>query len=121
MPVLPKYRNNFTNNAEKEIFNKAVKSEYFQNSKRFFIHSLRNQKANKKVVGEIDFVYLDDQFIIFLESKGGPVKYDSQKDEWMVLGGTKKGDPFAQVTSYLFYVRNTLFPQYFPKKDTIIN
>ncbi len=116
MPVLPKYRNNFTNNAEKEIFNKAVKSEYFQNSKRFFIHSLRNQKANKKVVGEIDFVYLDDQFIIFLESKGGPVKYDSQKDEWMVLGGTKKGDPFAQVTSYLFYVRNTLFPQYFPKK-----
>ena len=116
MPVLPKYRNDFTNNAEKEIFNKAIKSEYFQNSKRFFIHSLRNQQANKKVVGEIDFVYLDDQFIIFLESKGGPVKYDSQKDEWLVLGGTKKGDPFTQVTSYLFYVRNNLFPKYFPKK-----
>ena len=39
MPVLPKYRNDFTNNAEKEIFNKAIKSEYFQNSKdSLYIH-----------------------------------------------------------------------------------
>ena len=113
MPVLPKHRTNFTNHAEREIFEKATSSNYFDTSKRYFIHSLRNHNAKNKIVGEVDFVYLDDQFIIFLESKGGAVKYDSTNDQWWVLGGTKKGDPFLQVTNYLFYVRNELFPKYF--------
>ena len=113
MPVLPKHRTNFTNIAEREIFEKATSSNYFDTSKRYFIHSLRNHNAKNKIVGEVDFVYLDDQFIIFLESKGGAVKYDSTNDQWWVLGGTKKGDPFLQVTNYLFYVRNELFPKYF--------
>ena len=114
MPILPKHRVEFTNNAEKEIFEKASNSDYFDTSKKYFIHSLRNHNAKNKLVGEVDFVYLDDQFIIFLESKGGAVKYDSTNDEWWVLGGTKKGDPFFQVTNYLFYVRNKLLPKYFP-------
>jgi len=116
MPILPKYRIDFTNQAEKEIYEKASKSSYFESPKRYFIHSLRNHKAKNKIVGEIDFVYIDDQFIIFLESKGGAVKYDASNDEWWVLGGTKKGDPFYQVTNYLFYVRNKLLPEYFPEE-----
>ncbi len=71
MPILPKYRNEFTNNGEREIFNHAVNSGYFNNLKRYFIHSLRNQNIKGKVVGEVDFVYLDENYIIFLESKGG--------------------------------------------------
>ena len=66
MPVLPKHRTNFTNIAEREIFEKATSSNYFDTSKRYFIHSLRNHNAKNKIVGEVDFVYLDDQFIIFL-------------------------------------------------------
>ena len=117
MPILPKHRTDFTNQAEKEIFEKASKSLYFESSKRYLIHSLRNHKAKNKMVGEVDFVYLDDQYIIFLESKGGGVKYDSINDDWLVLGGTQKGDPFYQVTNYLFYVRNTLLPKYFPEEN----
>lgn len=116
MPILPQFRSKFDNKGEKEIFQKAVDSKYFDSSKRYLIHSLRNQNTKNKIVGEIDFVYLDDQFVFFLESKSGAVKYDSSKDEWWVLGGTKKGDPFAQVTDYLFYVRDTLLPHYFPDK-----
>ena len=112
MPILPKHRVEFTNIAEKEIYIKARQSSYFDTSKRYFFHSLRNHNAKNKIVGEVDFVYLDDQFVIFLESKGGAVKYDSMNDEWWVLGGTQKGDPFAQVTNYLFYLRNNLFPKY---------
>lgn len=117
MPILPKHRVEFTNNAEKEIYIKARQSSYFDTSKRYFFHSLRNHNAKNKIVGEVDFVYLDDQFVIFLESKGGAVKYDSMNDEWWVLGGTQKGDPFAQVTNYLFYLRNNLFPKYFPEEN----
>ena len=117
MPILPKYRVDFTNNAEKEIFEKAKSSSYFDTSKRYFFHSLRNHNAINKIVGEVDFVYVDDQFILFLESKGGPVRYDSTNDEWWVLGGTKRGDPFVQVTDYLFYVRNKLLPKYFPNEN----
>ena len=116
MPILPKHRTEFTNNAEKEIFEKASASSYFDNSKRYFIHSLRNHNAKNKIVGEVDFVYLDDQFIIFLESKGGAVKYDSTNDEWWVLGGTKKGDPFYQVTNYLFY-KKQINAKIFPKRE----
>lgn len=112
MPILPKYRTEFTNNGEREIFNHAVNSGYFNNLKRYFIHSLRNQNIKGKVVGEVDFVYLDENYVIFLESKGGNVKYDSATDSWLVLGGTKKGDPFKQVTDYLFYFRDTILGEF---------
>jgi hypothetical protein len=118
MPILPKYRTKFSNNAEKEIYNHAVNSKYFDNNlKRYFFHSLRNHKAKGKVVGEVDFVYLDETHIIFLESKGGPVKYDSISDTWWVLGGKKKGDPFKQVTDYLFHFRDNLLGKFYPEKN----
>ncbi|SFR35799.1 Nuclease-related domain-containing protein [Robiginitalea myxolifaciens] len=117
MPVLPSHRIQFTNRAEKELFEKAKNSSYFNTTEKFLIHSLRSQQTSNKLVGEVDFVYLDKQFIIFLEAKGGEVKYDSSEDQWYVLGGTKKGDPFVQVTDYLFYLRNKLIPEHFPNKN----
>lgn len=118
MPILPKYRTDFTNKGEKEIYNHALNSGYFEgNLKRYFFHSLRNHNIKRKLVGEVDFVYLDENSIIFLESKGGPVKYDSFSDKWLVLGGTKEGDPFKQVTDYLFYFRDKILSKFYPDEN----
>ena len=115
MPILPKYRTDFTNKGEKEIYSLANKSKYFENNlKRYLFHSLRSHNVKRKLVGEVDFVYLDENFIFFLESKGGPVRYDSERDEWWVLGGTKRGEPFKQVTDYLFHFRDNLINEFYP-------
>ena len=117
MPILPKYRTDFTNKGEKEIYSLANKSGYFENNlKRYLFHSLRSHNVKRKLVGEVDFVYLDENFIFFLESKGGPVRYDSVKDEWWVLGGTKRGEPFKQVTDYLFHFRDNLINEFYPNE-----
>ncbi|WP_432411279.1 3'-5' exonuclease [Rasiella sp. SM2506] len=118
MPILPKYRTEFTNKGEKEIYSLANKSGYFENNlKRYLFHSLRSHNVKRKLVGEVDFVYLDDNFILFLESKGGPVRYDSVNDEWWVLGGTKRGEPFKQVTDYLFHFRDNLINEFYPSEN----
>lgn len=118
MPILPKYRTDFTNKGEKEIYSLANKSGYFDsNLKKYLFHSLRSHNVKRKLVGEVDFVYLDENFIFFLESKGGAVKYDSIKDEWWVLGGTKRGEPFKQVTDYLFHFRDNLINEFYPHEN----
>src|SRR4051812_23797223 len=110
MPLSPSSLNGyeFSSKAEKEIYLAAAESRYFNNTERYLFHSLNMAKTgDRKIKGEIDFVYLDSDCILFLEVKGGLVKFDSLKNQWYILGGTEPGDPFRQPYNTLFYTRDT--------------
>ncbi|MFH5883669.1 UvrD-helicase domain-containing protein [Halalkalibaculum sp. DA3122] len=113
-PNNPPTQNYFNSDAERKVFQRARKSKVINSSNQnYLFHSLRVQDANLKLTGEVDFVYLDKEFILFLEVKGGEVKYDSATNQWWTLGGTKKQDPFKQVCTYLFNIRDNHFPKKF--------
>jgi hypothetical protein len=111
MPISPSSIDNyiFGSEAERTIYNFAVKEGSFHNSDRYLFHALSIVKTgNKKIKGEIDFVYMDTDCILFLEVKGGEVRYDSQRNDWYTMGGTVKGDPFKQAYDALYQVRDEL-------------
>lgn len=112
-PTNPPSDDYFNSNAERKVFTKATESKALKSSDNYLFHSLRVQNANNKLTGEVDYVYLDKEFILFLEVKGGEVKYDSSTNQWWTMGGTKKQDPFKQVCSYLFDIRDKHFPKVF--------
>jgi hypothetical protein len=119
MPLSPANINGyeFNSNAEREIYEVALKSGYFNNGEKYLFHSLNIwNTGTKKIKGEIDFVYLDSECILFFEVKGGQVKFNSLTNEWWVLGGTKKGDPFKQAYNSLFQTRDNLLPDLFKYK-----
>ena len=101
-PSSPPTDDYFNSNAERKVFVKATESKALKSSDNYLFHSLRIQNANIRLTGEVDYVYLDKEFILFLEVKGGEVKYDSSTNQWWTMGGNKKQDPFKQVCSYLF-------------------
>ena len=116
MPISPSSLNgySFNSEAEKKVYIEANYSGYFNNSDKYLFHSLNIVKTgNNRVKAEIDFVYLDNECILFLEVKGGNIKFDSSKNEWWVLGGTERGDPFSQAYSGLFQTRDVLLPNLF--------
>jgi hypothetical protein len=120
MPISPSSLNGyeFNSQAEKDVFVAALESKYFNNKERYLFHSLNMVKTgDKKLKGEIDFVYLDSDCILFLEVKGGTVKFDSLQNQWYVLGGTQPGDPFKQAYNALFYTRDSLLPDLFGGKS----
>ncbi|HEV7346873.1 nuclease-related domain-containing DEAD/DEAH box helicase [Telluribacter sp.] len=119
MPISPSSLNgyDFNSHAEKEIYLAATESKYFNNSDKYLFHSLNMSKTgDKRVKGEIDFVYLDSECILFMEVKGGEIKYDSLSNQWYVMGGTEKGDPFKQAYDSLFQTRDGLLPGLFERR-----
>lgn len=123
MPISPDSISGYDFNsfAEKIIYEEAKNSGYFNNSDRYLFHSLNMaHSGDKRVKSEIDFVYLDRECILFFEVKGGNVKFNSLTNEWWVLGGTEKGDPFKQAYNSLFNTRDNLLPELF-KSRTISN
>lgn len=120
MPISPNTSEGilFNSSAEKELLKKAISSQYFEGSLRNLFYSLEiTETGNSKRSAEADFVYLDDKFIFFLEVKGGEIKYDSLRNEWWVMGGTKKQDPFRQAKDIWFQVTNQLLPELFESKE----
>lgn len=120
MPISPAtiHGYEFVSNAEKEIYKVAIESGYFNNTERFLFHSLNMVKTgDSRIKGEIDFVYLDKDCILFFEVKGGEVKFNSLTNEWWVLGGTQKGNPFTQAYKCLFQTRDYLLPDFFKGKS----
>lgn len=116
MPISPATLNGyeFNSEAEKKIYLSANGSGYFSNSDHYFFHSLDlADTGSKKIKGEIDFVYLDKDCILFFEVKGGQIKYDSLQNEWYVMGATEKGNPFKQAYDSLFRTRDVLLPKLF--------
>ncbi|MCX3263712.1 DEAD/DEAH box helicase family protein [Pedobacter agri] len=116
MPISPSniqgYR--FESSAERRIYDAAVKEKLFANSAKYLFHSLSLcNTGTSKLKGEIDFVYMDSDCILFLEVKGGAVKYDASTADWYVMGGTKKGDPFKQAYDGLFQTRDYHLPGLF--------
>jgi ATP:corrinoid adenosyltransferase len=112
-PSSPPGNDYFNSDAERKVFEKANDSEIIKSPNNYLFHSLRVQDANIRLTGEVDYVYMDKEFILFLEVKGGEVKYDSTTNQWWTMGGTKKQDPFKQVCSYLFAIRDKHFPKVF--------
>lgn len=120
MPISPSSLNgyDFNSEAEKKIYVSALESRFFNNQERYLFHSLNVAKTgDKKTKGEIDYVYLDNECLLFFEVKGNQVKYDSLKNEWWVLGGTQKGNPFEQAYKSLFQVRDNLLPELFSSRS----
>lgn len=120
MPISPSSLNGYEFNsaAERKIYELAAESGYFNNSERYLFHSLNMaHTGDKKIKSEIDFVYLDGECILFFEIKGGAVKFNSLMNEWWVLGGTEKGDPFKQAYQTLFITRDKLLPDLFKNRS----
>lgn len=120
MPISPANINgySFPSIAEKELYFKAKESGFFSNSDRFLLHSLILSKPrDKKLFAEVDFVYLDQDCILFMEVKGGQVKYDSLNNKWWIMGGTENKDPFMQVYSALLQTRDNLLPMIFGDRN----
>ncbi len=116
MPISPSSIQgySFGSRAERQIYDYAVKEGAFKDPATYLFHSLSIiNTGNKKVRAEIDFVYLDCDCILFFEVKGGQIKYDSSHNQWYVMGGTEKGDPFKQAYDGLFHTRDKLIPNLF--------
>ncbi|MFW6046945.1 MAG: DNA/RNA helicase domain-containing protein [Candidatus Woesearchaeota archaeon] len=116
MPISPNSTEGieFNSDAEKVILEKAIESAYFKHNNRHLFHSLEiTDTGNRKRLAEADFVYLDDNFLLFFEVKGGSIKYDSLRNEWWVMGGMKKQDPFKQAKDIWFQVTDRLLPGLF--------
>lgn len=95
--------------AEKEVFDKAAQSKQFKAEDIYIFHSIRFMETGKKLVGEVDFIYIDKDCILFLEVKGGRVYYSSMEDKWWTQDGQIDKDPFDQVCSYVFDFRDKKF------------
>jgi hypothetical protein len=81
----------FNSHAEEKVYQSAYDSGYFDNNERYLFHSLNMaHTGNRKLKAEIDFVYFDRDCMLFLEVKGGQVKFDSLRNDWYVLGGTRR-------------------------------
>lgn len=120
MPISPSNIQgySFGSAAERTVYDFAVNEKTFNNSDRYLFHSLSIcHTGNAKIKGEIDFVYLDRECILFLEVKGGSVKYDAAMNDWYVMGGTVKGDPFKQAYDGLFQTRDTLLVNLFGNRQ----
>jgi len=119
MPISPSntqgYR--FGSKAEKKIYHKALKEGIFLHQDRYLFHSLSIvETGNEKIKAEIDFVYMDAECILFLEVKGGEIRYDSSVNQWYLMGGTEKGDPFRQAYQGLYQTRDTHLVRLFSGK-----
>lgn len=121
MPISPASTNGyeFNSRAEKQIYQAAKESGFFNNTEKYLFHSLNIVKTgNDNLKGEVDFVYLDQDCLLFFEVKGGEVKFNSLTNEWWTLGGTKKGDPFHQAYKSLFQTRDKILPDLFQNRHT---
>jgi len=108
----------FNSKAEEKIYEAARDNGYFNNGERYLFHSLSIMKTgNTKLKAEVDFVYLDNECILFFEVKGGEVKFNSLTNEWWVLGGTERGNPFTQAYKCLFQTRDNLLPDLFKSRS----
>lgn len=108
----------FNSQAEKKIYEIASESNYFQVQDRHLFYSLEiTETGNRKRATEADFVYLDENYLLFLEVKGGQVKYDSLTNDWWVMDGTKKQDPFRQAKDIWFQVVDHLLPDLFKSRS----
>jgi hypothetical protein len=110
IPAEP-YFNTDTPKGERDLYYMAAASPYFQGDDCFLFHSLTFSEVGRQVRGETDFVYLDDEFLLFLEVKGGVVYYRADTRQWGVMGGSKLQDPFRQVTNNLFFIRDRILPE----------
>jgi hypothetical protein len=110
MPILPQVKPENINRGESKFYDLASRSNLFESDNSVYLfHSLKiSEPGYNKLLGEADFVYLDKQYLIVFEIKGGDVKYNSATSEWWILGGTEKGDPFSQAAKNIFSIRRTL-------------
>ena len=115
MPIIPvAISDHFkSSKAERAVLDRFINSEFSASDNKYIFHSIRAQETDRKLVGEIDFIYLDNECILFLEVKGGQVFFTESTRDWHVMGGNKKQDPWKQVADYLFHLRDKLFPKVF--------
>lgn len=95
-----------TPKGERDLYHLAAASSFFNGERSYLFHSLSLTESGRQVRGETDFVYLDDEFLLFLEVKGGVIHFRADTREWGVMGGTKIQDPFRQVANNLFFTRD---------------
>ena len=96
--------------AEKSILERFLLSKICQSEAEHVFHSIRAQITQNQIVGEIDFVYVDKDIILFLEVKGGIVEFDPVTRQWK--SGINKRDPWRQVGNYLFHLRDVILPRF---------
>jgi hypothetical protein len=96
--------------AERSILERFQESDISSSLSKYLFHSIRIKRCGKKKVGEVDFIYLDNEYMIFFEVKGGEVSYEADRKIWTVMNGTLEKDPWKQASDYLYCVINDLLP-----------
>lgn len=110
--LLPNHLPSDAPNSEKTVWKLAQSSQKLTSDSCFFIHSVHSTIAPRSIDGEVDFVYIDKQIILFLEAKGGEARYDELNDQWWIGGATRASDPFQQISRYVHHYIKNVFPNY---------
>jgi hypothetical protein len=98
----------FIQQDEKSILERFLKGKIASSEDEFVFHSVRYQNHPNKIIGEVDFIFVNREVILFLEVKSG-VSYDPTKNSWTSYYdryNKVKKDPWQQVADYLFWFRD---------------
>jgi hypothetical protein len=105
----------FIQQDEKSVFERFLKSNFAKSEDEFVFHSVRYQNHPNKIIGEVDFIFVNREVVLFLEVKSG-VSYDPAQNKWTSYYDRfhkVKKDPWQQVADYLFWFRD----EYLMKKN----
>ncbi len=99
-------RHDFASDGEYDIF--LLFNQLFANDTSVCILANVNYvQANRKLNGQVDFIYIDNQVVLFIEVKGGSIYFDKdQRKFFKSYTNSEEKDPFKQVTDYLYDFRD---------------
>jgi hypothetical protein len=106
-------RNDFDSEGEFKVYS-LFNSIYGDSEEISVFGNVNYIGAGRSLHGQIDFIYLDNDIILFIEVKGTDIYYDANRNKWYKsYQKTKEVDPFKQVTDYLYDFRDNKLRQKF--------
>ena len=87
---------------------------YSDNDDVYIFCNVNYISATRSLHGNVDFIFLDKEIILFLEVKGKEIYYDSRTNRWYKsYERIKEADPFKQVSDYLYDFRDKKLKRHF--------
>jgi hypothetical protein len=107
MPISPSIasRTDFETDSEFMVY-KLFNSLFGSCEDKWVFANVNYVDAGRKLNGQVDFIYLDNEIILFVEVKGGAIHFDERTQKITKDYGGASKDPFKQVTDYLYDFRN---------------
>ena len=107
MPISPHTatREYFETDSEFKVFN-LFNSLFGVKDDKWVFANVNYVDAGRKLNGQVDYIYLDNEIVLFFEVKGGNIQFDENTKKIIKNYDGRPKDPFKQVTDYLFDFRN---------------